>query len=141
MSIMDCINIKERNRKTNKDNGVYNFFENVLIGYIPFINDEKYQDEEDIIVNDNDQAFFWSLRENYEISKSQSNNEFSSTEDLSHAFAWYLSSGVIVLRNRKFYINKDKLLEKIDEYNEYQKDSKPSFEDGQKDNGIPYTKK
>ncbi len=143
MSMIDCINTREKNRRIKRyeDSVELAFFEKVLMKYVPYINDLKYQNNQgEIILNEDDQAYFSALKENYEyVAKTAASDDWGSSDELSHTFALYVSVGLIILKNGIFLINKNELLKKMDEYNEYQKLKRTSFEDEQMDNGIQYT--
>ena len=143
MSMIDCINTREKNRRIKRyeDSVELAFFEKVLMKYVPYINDSKYQNNQgEIILNEDDQTYFSALKENYEyVAKTAAADDWGSSDELSHTFALYVSVGLIILKNGIFSINKNELLKKMDEYNEYQKLKRTSFEDEQMDNGIQYT--
>ena len=155
MSMMDYYNVSEKNRRKNKkiknDFGVYSFFEKVLIKYVPllvFDKEDNISNEEDIKAYESDQESFMALRQNYEFSKGIIAEELSSVDEMAHAFVWFMTEQIIVLRAGVFYINPNLLFKKLKEYNEYREyvealNSTSVFSDGESKpevQGIQYSK-
>lgn len=140
MSIMDCVNVKQK----NADFGVYSFFEKVLINYVPLLAFDKegnISNKEGIKAYEADKETFMALIQNYEYSKGTLINELGSDDEIAHAFTWYMADRTIVLKAGEFYINPEMLFQKLNEYNKHKEHvealNSSSFADGESEPGIP----
>lgn len=116
--MLECMNsLGKRNKIFNYNDSndeTYTLFKSVLIDYLPFV------DENDMLkVNDEHKEYFKALDELYSISKSNPASDWNYEERMADSLTWYKATGLLVLKEGNYYINSDKLKQKLVEYQEY----------------------
>lgn len=115
--VFDCINYQNKNKiksYNDSDDETYTLFKSVLIDYLPFA------DENDMLkVNDEHETYFKALDELYSISKSNPASDWNQEERMADSLAWYKALGLITMKKGNYYINAEKLKQKLVEYQEY----------------------
>lgn len=116
--MLECMkSLGKRNKiysYNDSDDETYALFKSVLIEYLPFIDEE-----EALEVNEEHKEYFKALDELYSISKSNPADDWNQEERMADSLAWYKASGLITMKNGNYYINAERLKQKLIEYQEY----------------------
>lgn len=78
----------------------YTLFEEVLLNYLPFINNVDR-----LPLNENDNNLFASMDETYKTSKGEKYDNLNDVEQMSDSLAFYKSAGLIYMENGIYYID------------------------------------
>lgn len=116
--MLECMNSLGKRLKiynyNDSEDETYALFKSVLIEYLPFL------DENEVLeVNIEHKEYFQALDELYNISKSNPANDWNQEERMADSLAWYKALGLITMKKGNYYINAEKLKQKLVEYQEY----------------------
>lgn len=112
-------------RRYQEADETYELFKKVLIGYLSLVEDnEKLGNENKLQVSDEHNEYFLALDILYKTAKSIPFDEANSEERLSDSLAFYKATGLIFVKDGKYYIDANKLKEKFLDYESYKEKKK-----------------